>query len=568
MGVEAPAVRLQCTVAALTCLRSLLEAEIFVDLTQLFNSNGENFSPSSSSGVLLVSLLWPSLDILFSDILRLITQDQIDKGIAAASETYRELLQRVEAHADLTHPSSSVMDRIGSEICGILSGEGLTASEDIRTAFRKSAEKPLSRVSDAAGVGSSISDAADSSSFLDHLPAGDMLMPRARLREAVSNLTQLLLSLGRTEAAHEVVQAYVSSTRGLKIRTVSPSYAAAITAAPAAVSVMQRLREKHPSAAVRLNQVTSRVSQNLMGDGGGKINSADPMRKWVFQQGEESEWLQRLLREMAQRYSPVVSLLCDVLYAGASAFKKENIDSKFLVENTLKLHSEEMDSIVKLGERIGLSSSWNIAAYNAARIRGLGGVCEHLNKIKLPCNLSNEISLTVPWRRGFGMVLEVIDAAEDENGRDSSIVCDAAVEFLCSYKEEAPLRKAILLVDQESVDSNPNISLASQCLISDTATACLLDEELPPLLENAEMAMRLIQRENSHQSKGPTAKTAMDRDRELQLHMMLSRTRIRSYCRIGLSFEAVQELQKLRKLGGYCERDLYYQVRLRTASSV
>jgi hypothetical protein len=56
---------------------------------------------------------------------------------------------------------------------------------------------------------------------------------------------------------------------------------------------------------------------------------------------------------------------------------------------------------------------------------------------------------------------QVIDAAEDENGRDSSIVCDAAVEFLCSYKEEAPLRKAILLVDQESVDSNPNISLAN-----------------------------------------------------------------------------------------------------------
>ena len=54
VGVEAPAVRLQCTVAALTCLRSLLEAEIFVDLTQLFNSNGENFSPSSSSRVLLV----------------------------------------------------------------------------------------------------------------------------------------------------------------------------------------------------------------------------------------------------------------------------------------------------------------------------------------------------------------------------------------------------------------------------------------------------------------------------------------------------------------------------------
>jgi hypothetical protein len=140
------------------------------------------------------------------------------------------------------------------------------------------------------------------------------------------------------------------------------------------------------------------------------------------------------------------------------------------------------------------------------------------------------------------------------------------VEFLCSYKEEAPLRKAISLVDQESVDSNPNISLASHCLISDTAAACLLDEELPPLLETAEMAMRLVQREQSQQPKGK--RRAIDRDRELQLHMMLSRTRIRSFCRIGLSFEAVQELQKLRKLGGYCERDLYYQVRVHSPCSV
>ena len=54
VGVEAPAVRLQCTVAALTCLRSLLEAEMFVDLTQLFNTDGATFSPSPSSRLLLV----------------------------------------------------------------------------------------------------------------------------------------------------------------------------------------------------------------------------------------------------------------------------------------------------------------------------------------------------------------------------------------------------------------------------------------------------------------------------------------------------------------------------------
>ena len=463
------------------------------------------------------------------------------------------------------------MERIGGEICRILSDECLPATK--QSAFSSSAEKSSSRGDDVATGGSSISDAAadSSSSDLDHLPAADLLMPRARLREAVSNLTQLLLSLGRTEAAHEVVQAYVSSTRGLKIRTVPPSYAAAITAPPAALSVMQRLREKHPAAAVRLNQLTSRVSQNLLGDGGGKTSNADPVRRWVVQQGEEGEWLQRLLREMAQRYSPVLALLCDVLYATAASplpVQREQIDSEALADKSLKLHGKEMESIVQLGERIGLSPSWNTAAYNAARIRGLGGVCEQLNKIKLPCNLSKEVALTVPWRRGFGVVLEVIDSADDENGRDSSIVCDAAVEFLCSYKEEEPLRKAISLVDQESVDSNPNISLASHCLIADTAAACLLDEELPPLLETAEMAMRLIQREHSQQSKGSSKRRAIDRDRELQLHMMLSRTRIRSYCRIGLSFEAVQELQKLRRLGGYCERDLYYQVRLHSPSSI
>ena len=162
-------------------------------------------------------------------------------------------------------------------------------------------------------------------------------------------------------------------------------------------------------------------------------------------------------------------------------------------------------------------------------------------------------------------VFEIVDNAADEHGRDSSLVCDAIVALLCSFKEEEPLRKAISITQEETTNGTPNLSLASHCLISDTAALCLPDEDLTELLSNAENAMQLLQK-GKMKLKGGSSKyyliqlSQKDAEKELHLHVMLARSKIITFCRLGYNYQAIQELNKLRKLGGYCELDLYNQV--------